>query len=210
MRRLFILVLAFTLMTSTAIQAQEGAQNGAQIIAKDVAQEAAQEAPQEVAGVKLPAATMLGDKKLKLSGGFLLRYKYFFKIYVAALYLPEGIAKQNVMGEIPRRIEFHYLRSMTTAHLIEATNCTINTGRDEATVARTAQQVTDFNALYTDVKSGDVMTIDYHPDRGTTMLINNVERGTIAGREFGFALFGIWLGDSCFDPDLKKALLGTP
>jgi hypothetical protein len=42
------------------------------------------------------------------------------------------------------------------------------------------------------------------------MLINSVERGTIVGREFSRALFDIWIGDHCFDPDLKAALLGTP
>jgi hypothetical protein len=111
---------------------------------------------------------------------------------------------------MPRRIEFHYQRELTAAQLVEATNGTINRGRDDVAIAQIASQVGAFNLLYPDVKSGDVMSIDYHPDRGTTMLINSVERGTIVGREFSRALFDIWIGDHCFDPDLKAALLGTP
>ena len=184
-------ILALTLVASASAQAQ------------------AQEATQEVAGVTLQATAMVGDKKLNLRGGFLLRYKLFFKIYVAALYLPEGAVEQTAVGDIPRRIEFHYQRELTAAQLVEATNGTINRGRDDVAIAQIASQVGAFNLLYPDVKSGDVMSIDYHPDRGTTMLINSVERGTIVGREFSRALFDIWIGDHCFDPDLKAALLGT-
>ena len=165
---------------------------------------------QEIAGVKLPSTAMVNDKELILSGGYLLRYKLFFKIYVAGLYLPKGITEKDTLSEIPRRIEFHYQRALTAAQLVEATDGTINRGRDAAAVAKTTTEVAAFNALYPDVTAGDVMTIDYHPDRGTTMLINNIERGTIVGRDFSHALFGIWIGDNCFDPDLKKALLGKP
>ncbi len=165
---------------------------------------------QEIAGVKLPSTVMAGSKELILSGGYLLRYKLIFKIYVAALYLPNGVTEQDALSEIPRRIEFHYQRALTAAQLVEATDGTINRGRDAAAVAKTTTEVAAFNALYPDVTAGDVMTIEYHPDRGTTMLINKVERGTIVGRDFSQALFGIWIGDNCFDPDLKKALLGKP
>jgi Chalcone isomerase-like len=202
--------LIMGLMALVLVHAQESKQDLKQPLIQPLIKPLKQPPAQEISGVTLSSSAVVGGKALNLRGGYLLRYKYFFKIYVAALYLPVDLAEQDVMGDIPRRIEFHYLRSLTAANLIEATNRTINTGRDAAAIALTAPQVAAFNALYPDVKLGDVMMIDYHPGRGTTMLINNVERGTIVGREFANALFGIWIGDNCFDTDLKKALLGTP
>lgn len=195
--RWFSIFMVLALMAAEPAEAQDGAQDGAQA------------GPQSVAGVTLPAAATVGDKKLRLQGGYLLRYKLFFKIYVAALYLPEGTGEQAALGEVPRRIEFHYQRALTAAQLVEATNGTVNRGRDDVAIAQIASQVAAFNLLYPDVSSGDVMTINYQPDRGTTMLINNVERGTIVGSDFSRALFGIWIGEHSFDPELKAALLGT-
>ncbi len=165
---------------------------------------------QEVAGVRLAPASRVGDQELALRGAELLRWKWFVKIYVAALYLPPAATTETALGEIPRRIEFHYRRGFTADQLVEATNGTINQGRDAAAVTAIATEVAAFNALYPAVVEGDVMAIDYLPGTGTTMRINGAARGTVPGAEFAKALFAIWIGEHAVDDDLKAALLGKP
>jgi hypothetical protein len=163
----------------------------------------------EVAGVRLEAAAKAGEHMLTLRGADLLRWKWIVKIYVAALYVPASTKTAEILGETPRRIEFHYRRGFTAEQLVEATNGTINRGRDAKAVAAIATEVAAFNALYPAVVEGDVMAIEYLPGIGTTMLINNVVRGSaVAGAEFAKALFAIWVGDNAVDDDLKEALLG--
>ena len=163
----------------------------------------------EVAGVRLEAAAKVGEHTLTLRGADLLRWKWIVKIYVAALYVPANTKTTEILGEIPRRIEFHYRRGFTAEQLVEATNRTINRGRDAKAVAAIAAEVTAFNALYPAVVEGDVMAIEYLPGVGTAMRINNVARGTaVVGAEFSKALFAIWVGDNAVDEDLKAKLLG--
>ena len=165
----------------------------------------------EVAGVHLEAAAKTGEHTLTLRGADLLRWKWIVKIYVAALYVPADTKTTDLLGEIPRRIEFHYRRGFTAEQLVEATNGTINRGRDAKAVAAIAAEVAAFNTLYPAVVEGDVMAIEYLPGVGTTMRINNVVRGAaVVGAEFSKALFAIWIGDHAVDDDLKTALLGKP
>jgi Chalcone isomerase-like len=165
----------------------------------------------EVAGVRLEAAAKVGEHTLTLRGADLLRWKWIVKIYVAALYVPANTKTSEILGEIPRRIEFHYRRGFTAEQLVEATNGTINRGRDDKAIAAIAAEVAAFNALYPAVVEGDVMAIEYLPGVGTTMRINNVARGAaVVGAEFSKALFAIWVGDNAVDDDLKTALLGKP
>lgn len=153
---------------------------------------------------------MIGGEELALRGAELLRWKWLVKIYVAALYLPPGLKATEALGEVPRRIEFHYRHDFTADQLAEATNRTISRGRSEPAIAAIAGEVKAFNALYPAVTKGDVMAIDYLPGAGTTLRVNGAVRGTVPGADFARALFAIWIGDHPVDGHLKAALLGRP
>ncbi len=164
----------------------------------------------EIAGVRLASASTVGGQALALRGAELLRWKWLVKIYVAALYLPPELRAAEALGEVPRRLEFHYRHELTAAQLVEATNRTITKGRSGPAVAAIAAEVKAFNTFYPAVAKGDVMAIDYEPSVGTTMRVNGIVRGTVPGADFARALFAIWIGDHAVDGNLKAALLGHP
>ncbi len=65
-----------------------------------------------------------------------------------------------------------------------------------------------FSAMFSDVKEGDQILMTYVPAKGTSVSIKGTEKGTVDGKDFGDALFAVWLGANPVQEDLKKALLG--
>jgi hypothetical protein len=169
----------------------------------------------ELAGVKI-------DDKLKLSAsgpelvlnGAGLRTRYRFKVYVAALYLPEkkSSAAEVIALKGPKRVQLWLMRDveadqMSTA-LIEGLNANLSSAELEKSKAQIQQLNATLVALQ-ELKEGDVMTFDLLPGAGTRISVNGKLLGTpIAGDDFHVALLKIWLGDNPVQADLKKGLLG--
>jgi hypothetical protein len=65
-----------------------------------------------------------------------------------------------------------------------------------------------FNALFRTVVKGDVIRIDYLPESGTQVRINNELRGSIEGNDFFRDLLRIWLGTHPVSKSLKHDMLG--
>jgi len=70
------------------------------------------------------------------------------------------------------------------------------------------RQMSDIFHQVQDIRSGDVITMDYLPSIGTQISVNGVTYGTIVGEMFHRALLKIWLGSEPVQSDLKAALLG--
>lgn len=169
----------------------------------------------ELAGVKI-------DDKVKSSAsgpelvlnGMGLRTRYKFKVYVAALYLPEKkpSAAEVIALKGPKRIQLWLMRDveadqMSTA-LIEGLNANLSSAELEKSKAQIQQLNATLVALR-ELKEGDVMTFDLLPGAGTRISVNGKLLGTpIAGDDFHVALLKIWLGDNPVQADLKKGLLG--
>lgn len=166
----------------------------------------------EVAGVQLADTVQLGAASLRLNGAG-VRTKLIFKVYVAALYLPQKqtSAQAVIAGERERRVALHLLRDLSSTKLLGAFNEAIEANHTSAELAaldaQLKQMVQIFNAVK-EVKSGDVITLDYLPAEGTRISVNGSVRGTIAGAEFNRALLRIWLGDKPAQESLKVELLG--
>jgi hypothetical protein len=166
----------------------------------------------EVAGVKLADSVHLGSRDLVLNGAG-LRTKFFFKVYVAALYLPEKqtVASAIIASEYPQRIAMHMLRDLSDEKLLHAFNEAIEANHTKAEMAMLDTQLQQMAGIFhqvKEVKSGDVITMDYLPGSGTQISVNGALRGTIAGEMFHRALLKIWLGLAPAQADLKSALLG--
>jgi hypothetical protein len=58
------------------------------------------------------------------------------------------------------------------------------------------------------IAKGGVVQLDYLPDVGTRVWLNQRLLGTVAGEAFNRSVLKIWLGDHPTQADLKKALLG--
>jgi len=166
----------------------------------------------EVSGVNLPDSVTLGNQVLMLNGAG-LRSKFFFKVYVVALYLP---AKQTdaaaiITADNPQRIALYMLRDLGEKRFMDAFIEAIEANHSEAEMAMMNDQIkqmSDIFKLVDKVHSGDVITMDYSPGSGTQISVNGITYGTIFGELFHHALLKIWLGSHPVQADLKAELLG--
>jgi len=166
----------------------------------------------EVSGVNLPDSLHLGNQDLVLNGAG-LRTKFFFKVYVAALYLGEKThaaeAALNQSGA--KRVSMHILREISDETLLNAFNEAMAANHTPAEMQAMEPQLKELTAIFHaigKVKEGDVVNLDYFPDSGTQFIVNGVQRGNIPGAAFNRALLKIWLGDHPAQPDLKQKMLG--
>jgi hypothetical protein len=147
-----------------------------------------------VGGVSVPDSTRVGPRTLVLQGAA-VRSKLLFKVYVGALYLPEkrSEAPGILAADEPRRMELRFLRDVGADALCA--------GWKEAAAANvpgpTAGLAADFDRLCAwvpDVAEGSVIALTYLPGNGTTLEVDGLAKGTVAGKPFADALLAGWLG----------------
>jgi hypothetical protein len=173
----------------------------------------AQALPTELEGVKLAPSAQVGSTMLVLNGAG-LRTRVFFKVYVAALYVPQKTTDAQVLlaDKGPRRMVISMLRNVDAATFAQALTDGL---RDNHTEAQLAAMKAQSEALVTNLKlagearKGDAIHFEYTPDLGTRIIVNGQARGNpIAGADFFNAVLRVWLGDKPADADLKTGLLG--
>ena len=169
--------------------------------------------PAELEGVKLDPTAQVAGAALPLNGAG-LRTRAFFKVYVAALYLPKKAtdAAGVLAQKGPRRVVITMLRSVDADTFAGALNDGLRDNHSEAQLAAMKSQVEALNATLKaagEAKKGDVIHFEFTPDMGTRVSINGQAKGSaIAGEDFFTAVLRIWLGDKPVDGGLKKGLLG--
>ncbi len=166
----------------------------------------------ELAGVQLADRVQVGDVSLQLNGAG-IRTKYFFKIYVGALYLPQKqTSGASIMAEQRElRMEMHILYGLSSKQLFDGFDEAIAACHTPAEMAALEADMKEMRRIFDSIKEvqrGDVIALDYLPASGTHFSVNGMARGTIAGAAFNHALLKIWLGDKPVQDDLKKGLLG--
>ncbi|MDD5057658.1 MAG: chalcone isomerase family protein [Sideroxydans sp.] len=166
----------------------------------------------EVAGVKLADTVQVNNVNLQLNGAG-IRTKFFFKIYVAALYLPQKqtSAEAVIAEEREHRVALHIKHELSSGKLFNAFNEAIEANHTPAELAALSAQIKQLAQIFDavkEVKPGDVITLDYLPASGTQISVNGASRGTIAGAAFNRGVLKIWLGSKPVQDDLKKGMLG--
>jgi len=166
----------------------------------------------EFAEVQLPDSVQLGEQKLVLNGAG-LRTKFFFKIYVAALYLPQKQSSGAAIlaDEHAHRMALHIKHELGSEKLYNAFNDAIVSNQSAAELAALDSQLKQMRQIFDavhEVKPGDVIDLDYLPASGTQISLNGKPYGTIAGAAFNRAMLQLWVGDKPVQSDLKKGLLG--
>lgn len=166
----------------------------------------------EIAGVRLPETAQVGSVNLQLNGAG-IRTRFFFKIYVAALYLPQkqSAAEAIIVDEREHRIALHVLHELGSKKLFSALSGAIEANHTPAELTAMDAQLIQMGQIFDavkEVKPGDVITLDYLPASGTLIGVNGTALGTIRGAAFNRALLKIWLGSKPVQDDLKKELLG--
>lgn len=166
----------------------------------------------DLSGVKLDDAVQVGAQPLVLNGAG-VRSKWFFKIYIGALYLPQKQTSADaiIADEHVHRVALYMMRGLGSKKLFGAFSEAIKANHTpseltamDAELKKMAQIFDEIN----EVKEGDVITLDYLPASGTQIGVNGTVLGSIAGASFNHSLLKIWLGGKPAQKSLKKAMLG--
>lgn len=166
----------------------------------------------DLAGIHLADRMQVGNASVELNGAG-IRTKFFFKIYVGALYLPQKqtSAEAIIADEHEHRMALYMLHELSGEKLFNAFNEAIAANHSPAELAKLDAQIKQMAQIFEavqDVKPGDIIMLDYLPASGTRITVNGTERGIIAGASFNRALLRIWLGGKPVQDDLKQGLLG--
>ncbi|MBL8324702.1 MAG: chalcone isomerase family protein [Rubrivivax sp.] len=166
-------------------------------------------------GVRFDERAAVAGRELVLNGAG-LRAAGWFKLYVAALYLPQraGTAEQAIAQTGAKRVRVVMLREAPAVELGKAMHKGMMrnapTAQQEALRERVGQLVAQMNTVR-DVRAGAVVDFDFDADRGTTTLVlDGRPRGpAIAGADFYAALLRSFIGQHPFHRDLRAGMLGA-
>lgn len=164
----------------------------------------------EIAGVQVAEQVTVADQLLNLNGAG-IRTKFVFDIYVAAFYSSDKITNAAHITDDKKamRMAMHFVYSeVSKEKLTDAWDDGFEDNLSSAQLESLKNNIEIFNQMFETVKKGDVILLDYVPDEGTVVTINNLNKGTVKGFEFYQALLLVWLGEDPVGDDLKDALLG--
>jgi hypothetical protein len=161
----------------------------------------------EIEGVSIPE-TLNTDLQLNGAG---IRSKFFFKIYIAELYLEHPSTKAQDILDTPgrKRMTMHILYDeVGREKLVDGWNDGFERNLTPDQLKVLIPSIKQFNELFISVHEGEEIILDYTPDTGTTVIIAGNTRGTTRGADFNRALLSIWLGDDPVGDVLRDSLLG--
>lgn len=161
-----------------------------------------------IAGQQFFKSISLGNETLVLNGGG-LREKYWFDLYVAALYLKNKNSDGSKIIHQNDEMAIH-IKLVSDKVTREKFLETVKEGFAKSTAGKASkEEIKDFCTFFSDeFKNGDKIHLDYIPNKGLQVKKNGTVKGTIPGLEFKKALFSIWLGSNPPDENLKAGLLG--
>ncbi len=164
-----------------------------------------------VAGVDIPESVTLENGALVKLNGAGIRSKFFFKIYAAGLYLTALSSKPEQIYSMPggKRIFMQFIYDgVSKEKLVDGWNNGFEKNLSKTQLNNLSEEIEQFNNVFTEAKKNDQIVLDFIPEVGTEVRINNTLKVSIKGSEFYSALLKIWLGKEPADSDLKEALLG--
>ena len=164
-------------------------------------------------GVTLEDRVTVDGKPLVLNGRLGLRVRKILlvsvKVYVIGLYLeaPTTDARAILAADRIRRVDLVVRRDLSGADVSNA----IAEAMNEASPTRKdalAPRIAAFQKLFSNVATGERVSLTYVPAKGTTVTIQGSDKGSIPGDDFAEALFSVWLGARPIQEDVKNDLLG--
>ncbi len=162
----------------------------------------------EIKGVYFEDTLTEGNEALSFRGGGLLKW-LFFKVYAAALYLPEDVSNGNVLEDKPKKMVFHFLSDMKAEQFAESGEALLRNNAWEDELTQIKGKLDAIHAMYRDVKKGERYSLTYIPGKGTELALNSEVLGVIEGYDFAAIYYRIWLGENPVSESLKYALLNN-
>lgn len=164
----------------------------------------------EISGVSLPDTVEVGGQELALNG-MGMRKKAWFEVYVGALYLSHTTDKaaDAIEANGPSRMVMRFMRDVPADKVIDGWKDGFSNNNGKELHDALADRITTFNGFFADdLKEGDMVVMDYVPEQGTRVSINDDPKGTIEGDDFAKALRAVWLGPKPPSKNLRDGLLG--
>ena len=163
------------------------------------------------AQAEIPATLKIDDTELALNGQG-VRKKFMMSIYHGGLYLAASSsdAAKIVAADEAMAIRIDMVSGLITSEkMVDA----LMEGLDNSTggdIAPLQQYVDQFIAVFKEeIKEGDYFDLAYIPGKGLEIYKQGSLKATITGgMPFKQAIFGIWLGNTPADKNLKKGMLG--
>jgi len=165
-------------------------------------------AARELGRHDIPETAQVGERTLALNGAG-IRTKFFFQVYVCALYLEQrsGDAAALLAADRPWQVTMHFMRNVTHHQVLEAFTEAFEHNSPGQTAAL-HDGLEKFHAVLEDLLQGQDLTLRYLPGRGITLESPSGASATVAGKPFADAILRTWLGDHPSDESLKERLLG--
>ncbi|HYH23667.1 MAG TPA: chalcone isomerase family protein [Azospirillum sp.] len=159
-----------------------------------IAAETARSAPQ--------SAAVSGAGALNLAGCAARRF-FVFDVYHLRLYLPRRPAHETVAFDrrLPKMVE------------LEVTYPGNVPGDMPGSWRKRFQErlppalIADLRSIYRNLRGGDVLSIDYRPERGSLVRLNGAVQIADHGPELIEALLDIWMGPRALHPEIRQQLL---
>jgi hypothetical protein len=167
----------------------------------------------DIAGVKIEDSATVGGAKLQLNGAG-IRYKAFFKVYVADLYTTKKIGSLDELAAAPgpKRMTLTMLREVESGPFGKLLTRGMEDNNPKNEMSKLVPgliRMGDIFAAHKVLVPGDTILLDWIP--GTGLVVS--AKGKVQGEpfkepEFFKALMAIWLGPVPADFKLKDSLLG--
>ena len=159
-------------------------------------------------GVTVPDTAQVANTDLVLNGVG-LRTKFFFKIYVGGLYLPQKTDDPAavIAHEGPDRVLMHMIYEVSREQFSDAWEDGFKDNNKDDYPA-IEDQVKQFIAYFGNCKKDDIITIDYVPGTGTQISWNGTFKGNIPGEAFHQAFLRVFFGPNPPTGRLKEGMLG--
>lgn len=165
-------------------------------------------------GVDIPPQVDVGGKALTLNGAG-TRYVFFFKVYTAALYLPQKSTQPQAIYNMagPKELKLTLLRDVSGKELGDKLNEGIKNNLSPEEFSAFIPSLVQLGGLFaqkSQIKTGETVTIREIPGKGSTIAIDGVPSGGVFTEpQFFNSMLKIWLGKDPAEDRLKRALLGN-
>lgn len=161
----------------------------------------------EVDGVSLETSLNSENRSLKLAGATGFTYALLFDVLSGGIYLPPEVPASQFSIAKDKALVLAYKRNFSATELREVTTNLFTRNNPESLVTQFKTELSQFNALYQDIKPGDRYQLTLVSNRGIELSLNGKRVGQIENPEFGAAVFNIWFGEKPFSASFRDGLL---
>jgi hypothetical protein len=132
---------------------------------------------------------------------------WFWDLYQARLATVDG-QFLDYQQSAPLLLELRYLRDISKEEFVDAT---LEQWRVQAGAIQKQHKLWagELTTLWRDVKKGDVLSAELHPDGLISFYFNQQLLGKTIDPAMGEAFFDIWLSEKTTAPELRKLLLSA-